>query len=204
MKLSYQGNSLTCQGLAGYASYYMAQPASAVYYSSTNTISARGKDTVLENIYVPTTAYNYQVITFEEAGQSGQSRAWHIEPHSWRARQHYMDGNYKGIRAAGTFTAENPDVVEVTRDSELLRYYKNIKETDWAYFKFITDQSTNRASAFWNDIYMGYGTVSPVTGVDYVSVQAERTINSKISARNFTVAGFSNLDEAAAWTGYRL
>lgn len=205
MKLSYQGNSLTCQGLAGYASYTIAQPASALYYSSTNIISAKGKNvTVYENINVATTSYNYQVITFEEAGLSAQARDWYIEPHSWRARQHKQVGNYKGIRAYGTFTAENPDVAERYIDKEYLRYYKPIKETQWAYFKFITDQSADRASAFWNDNYLGYGTVSHVTGVTTVGVKAEQSLNGNISARNFTVAGFANLDEAAAWTGYRL
>lgn len=205
MKLSYQGNSLTCQGLAGYASYAIALPASAIYYSSTNTISASGKNvTTYENINVATTAYNYQVITFQEAGLSAQARDWYINPHGWRARQHKQVGNYKGIRAYGTFTAENPDVAERYIDNEYLRYYKPIKETDWAYFKFITDQSANIASAFWNDTYMGYGTVNHVTAVTTVGVKSEQATGANISARKFTVAGFDNLEDAVAWTGYRL
>lgn len=203
MILNYDNHRLTYPGLAGCAQYDLG-PSSGLYYSSDDMIVATAvSTTATQPINVATTSYNYQVITFQEAGTTGGARDWFINPHNWRARQHTLVGNYKGIRAAGTFTATNPDVHEVTRDSEPLRYYSNIPESTWAYFKFVVDRSANQASAFWDDTYMGYGTVASVTGVDNVAVKSEQRGNS-ISARYFRVAGFDNLNDAVAWTDYKV
>lgn len=203
MILKYDNHRLTYPGLAGCAQYDNG-PSSGLYYSSDDVISARVSNLVVSQpINVATTAYNYQVITFQEAGTTRGARDWFINPHNWRARQHTLVGNFKGIRAAGTFTATNPDVYEVTRDNEPLRYYSNIPETAWAYFKFVVDRSANQASAFWDDTYMGYGTVASVTGVDNVAVKSEQSMNN-ISARYFRVAGFDNLGDAVAWTDYKV
>lgn len=203
MILKYDNHRLTYPGLAGCAQYDNG-PSSGLYYSSNDVISAwSARTTVSQPINVATTSYNYQVITFQEAGTTGGARDWFINPHNWRARQHRMVGNYKGIRANGTFTATNPDVYEVTRDKEPLRYYSNIPESTWAYFKFVVDRSANQASAFWDDEYMGYGTVASVTSVDSIAVKSEQMSNS-ISARYFRVAGFNNLGDAVAWTDYKV
>lgn len=205
MILAYDNHKLTYQGLEGYAQYAIPSNSSGLYYSSNDVIwVSAASTTVSQPINVATTAFNYQVITFQEAVRAkGGAKDWFINPHNWRARQHTLVGDYKGIRAAGTFTAANPNVYEVTRDNELLRYYKSIPDTTWAYFKFVVDQSANQASAFWNDTYMGYGTVAPVTSVTNITVKSEQSRNN-ISARYFRVAGFDDLDDAVTWTDYKV
>lgn len=204
MILAYDNHKLTCQGLEGYAQYTIPSNSSGLYYSSNDMIYSTARmTTVSQPINTVTTAFNYQVITFQEAGTTGGARDWYINPHNWRARQHSVVGNYKGIRAAGTFTATDPNVYEVTRDSEPLRYYASIPEDTWAYFKFVVDRSANQASAFWDDTYMGYGTVAAVSSVTTVAVKSEQIRNS-ISARYFRVAGFDNLNDAVTWTDYKV
>lgn len=205
MILNYDNHRLTYQGLEGCAQYAIPSASSGLYYSSNDTIYASASmSTTTQSINVATTAFNYQVITFQEAVRAkGGAKDWFINPHNWRARQHTLVGNYKGVRAAGTFTATNPDVYEVIRDNEPLRYYKSIPDTTWAYFKFVVDRSANQASAFWDDTYMGYGTVASVTSVDSIAVKSEQTRND-ISARYFRVAGFDNLSDAVAWTDYKV
>lgn len=211
MVIQYQNRCLTYPGIVGVAGYGTEPPpvptGSALYYSDNNIISALDANVaVYKNINVATTAFNYQVVTFQEFGDNGKARDWYINPHGWRARQHQSVGNFKGVRAAGTFTAENANVVTVTQDSEYLRYYSQIHENEWAYFKLVTDQSAKRASAFWNDTYLGYGNVNTVTGVTTVAVKKEQntTLYRGISARNFKVAGFNNLNDAVNWTAYKV
>lgn len=216
MVIQYQNRCLTYPGIVGVAGYGTEPPpvptGSALYYSNNGLISASFNGTFTQSadskiINVDTTQYNYQVITFQEYAEYRMGpRKWCINPHNWSAAQYSAVGNYKGVRFGNNFIISNTNVKTASIDNNILRYYNQLPNYTAAYFKLITDQSANNASAFWNDTYLGYGSVNSVTGVTTIDVTCEKAItpNRGISANNFKVAGFSDLNDAVNWTAYKV
>jgi len=198
------GNQFTVENtdVTAYAAF-SAVPQSALYWSTTasNTAGSRASNT--KTISKAVTEFNYFTLKFQhQASHSTSVWADYINVNfntgSWSMRAHYQAGNYKPVRNGSTFTAANSNVATRTQDGNSLRYYKSIADTTNATYKFVVDRSAARCSAFLNNTYLGYGTVnSNITAVNNVQIGNEQT--GGVTAKQYYLAGFKNLSDAAAY-----
>ena len=171
------------------------------YMTAGSQISCGGRSNATKTINANISSYRYCALKFEHVN-AHPSSVWasdiNINNWGWNIRTHYQAGNYKGVRIGGSFTAKNSNVASRTQDGSALRYYKSVADSTNATYKFLLDRNNNTASAYINNTYLGYGsTNSSLTALANVKISQEQTGN--ITAKNFNVAGFPDIADAAAF-----
>lgn len=164
-------------------------------------ITCGGKSNARKTINANISSYRYCTLKFEhQTSHPSSSWASVVEIHNWgwKIRTHYLAKDYKGVRNASSFTAANSNVQTITVDNLALRYYTSVAETSNATYKFVLDRTNSRTSAFINNTYLGYGNVnSNITELANVRVAQEQ--NGNTTAKNFNVAGFADISDAAGY-----
>lgn len=171
------------------------------YMTAGSQITCGYKGNATKTINANISEYMYCTLKFEHQ-TSHPSSIWasdvELNNWGWRIRTHYSAKDYKGVRNGDSFTAANSNVQTRTTDKTALRYYTSVAETSNATYKFVLDRTNSRTSAFINNAYLGYGNVnSSITALANVRVVQEQ--NGNTTAKNFNVAGFADIADAAAY-----
>ena len=176
-------------------------PISGMLYENNNIFTANSSRNEIFYNNLPLTGWNYFVLTYKHLA-SGDVADYSYNRFNnsliWRLRWHkYSNVNGKPIRDGDTFTAQNPNTVSNVQDNRTIWYYTQIPNSAEATFKLVIPYDNKIASAYWNNTYMGYGSLAGVTS--FSSTWLGTDAGGFITVKDIKIGGFDNLQDAQNW-----
>lgn len=211
------GNQFTLNNDVTARAGFSAVPTSALYWSDAGSDVAKIGTNITKNVNKPVTAFNYFTVKFslkaidDDYYYFGAGHFYiNFDKGHWYILNHfgYPTNEKAGIRReenlGQTFYPTNAATgKKYPSNSEIYTYYSlAYKITSQVNYKYVIDRSNARCSAFLNNVYMGYGNTSAnITAINSLtgSWGGNASNTGKMTASNYSVAGFANLSNATAY-----
>ena len=207
------GNQFTLNNDVTARAGFSAEPTSALYWSDAGSNVATIGTNIVKNVNKAVTAFNYFTVKFslktiwDSYFYYGAGHFYmNFDKGSWYILNHegYPTNGYAGIRSERN-TGEKfyPTTAARSRaypkNSQIYTYYASKLITTQVNYKYVIDRSNARFSPVLDNVYMGYGNTSAnITAINSLtgSYGGNTASTGKMTASNYSIAGFSNLSDA--------
>ena len=197
--------------------WFSALPTSALYWSDAGSNVATIGTNIVKNVNKAVTAFNYFTVKFslkaidDDYFYFGAGHFYiNFDKGHWYILNHfgYPTNEKAGIRReenlGQTFYPTNAAAgKKYPSNSEIYTYYSTAYNiTSQVNYKYVIDRNNARCSAFLNNVYMGYGNTSAnITAINSLtgSWGGNASNTGKMTASNYSVAGFASLSNATAY-----